>query len=444
MVNNPCSALIGDFGNILKPPIFKEAIMIKKIHLDNGVRLVYEHLPQVRSVSTGIWVAVGSRNETNDINGISHYIEHMLFKGTKKRSAKDIAYAIDSLGGQINAFTAKENTCYYTKTLDAHIQMSFDILSDMFFNSKFLKKDLETEKKVIFEEIKMYEDTPEEHVHDLLLEKVWEGDAIGMPILGTFASLGNIGRQDIVKYMKNNYTPERTVISVAGNFDEKELIALANRYFGSWKSTSENTPQNSVPVFNRNVFIKQKDTEQVHMCLSFDGIPQGEDYIYSLLVLNNVLGGGMSSRLFQKIREEKGLVYSIYSYPASYKNTGIFTIYAGMNPAYVDEVIENIQKEINDIINNGITNDEFNRSKEQLKGNYILGLESTSGRMSSIGKSELILGYVNTPDEILDKIDKVSLSSLADVVERVLNTPRRAACFIGSLMNNYDDDILNF
>lgn len=418
--------------------------MIKKLFLDNGVRLVYEHLPQVRSVSTGVWVGVGSRNETSDINGISHYIEHMLFKGTKKRTAKDIAYAIDGLGGQINAFTAKENTCYYTKTLDAHIQISFDLLSDMFFNSKFLKKDLETEKKVIFEEIKMYEDTPEEHVHDLVLEKVWEGDSIGMPILGTFASLSNIQRQDILKFIKNNYTPERTVISVAGNFNENELIVLADKYFGNWKSTSINTTQDSIPVFNRNVFIKQKDTEQVHMCLSFDGIPQGEDSIYSLLVLNNVLGGGMSSRLFQRIREEKGLVYSIYSYPASYKNTGIFTIYAGMNPEYVDEVIESIQKEIKDIINNGITPDEFNRSKEQLKGNYILGLESTSGRMSSIGKSELILGYVNTPDEILEKIENVSLTSLSEVIERVLNTQRRAACFIGSLQNNYNENILNF
>lgn len=418
--------------------------MIKKICLGNGVRLVYEYLPQVRSVSTGVWVAAGSRNETIEINGISHYIEHMLFKGTKRRTARDIAYIIDSLGGQINAFTAKENTCYYTKTLDAHIQVCFDVLSDMFFNSKFLKKDLQTEKKVIFEEIKMYEDTPEEHVHDLLLEKVWEGDSIGMPILGTFTSLNNISREDILEYIKNNYIPERTVISAAGNFDENELIHLANRYFGSWQSASEHKAPSTVPVFKRNVFIKQKETEQVHMCFCFDGIPQGDDDIYSLLVLNNVLGGGMSSRLFQRVREEKGLVYSIYSYPASYKNTGVFTVYAGMNPGCVDEVIENIQKEINDIINNGVKQDEFNRSKEQLKGNYILGLESTSGRMSSIGKSELMLGYVNTPDETLEKIDKVSLNSVAEIVERVLNTQKRAACFIGTITNNYDENILNF
>ncbi|MCX7921564.1 MAG: insulinase family protein [Clostridia bacterium] len=412
--------------------------MYKKTTLDNGVRIVCEKIPHVRSVSIGIWVGTGSRNESKLNNGISHFIEHMLFKGTQKRSAKEIAESIDNVGGQINAFTGKECTCYYTKTLDTHIDVAMDVLADMFFNSKFAQKDIDIERNVILEEIGMYEDSPEELVHDILSETVWEGNPLGYPILGAQDSLKGINKETIEEYISNNYTPDNTVISVAGNYDEDTLINLVSKYFSAWGIKERKKQGFGETEFKTDIKVKEKETEQVHMCLGFKGIEHGHDKLYSLLAVNNILGGGMSSRLFQKIREEKGLVYSIYSYPSAYKNAGLFTVYAGMNPEHLSEVITLVYSEISELVKNGITKDELLKSKEQLKGSYILGLESTSSRMNSIGKSELLLGRIYTPDQVLKKIDEIDHDSLADTIEKVFDVNKMSFSAVGNIKKGVD------
>jgi len=407
--------------------------MIRKFTLKNGVRVVCENIPYVRSVSTGIWVRTGSRNENPKNNGISHFVEHMLFKGTSTRTAAQIAECIDNIGGQINAFTGKECTCFYTKTLDEHIEIAVDVLGDMFFNSIFDKKDIALEKKVILEEISMYEDSPEELVHDLLSETVWADSSIGRPILGTKSSLRNINRQMILDYINERYTQTNTVISVVGNYDEDRFEALLEKYFGDWEPKNGKDQELQRVVFKPGTGIKEKDTEQVHICIGYEGIKTGDDDIYPLLAISNILGGGMSSRLYQKIREEKGLVYSIYSYPTTYTDTGLFTIYAGMKPENLKVVASLIEEEIGSLRKNGIRQAELERTKEQMKGNYILGLESTSSRMNSIGKSELLLGYIYTPDEILDKISSITMDDIDRMIVRIFGSDRKGLSVVGKI-----------
>ncbi len=412
--------------------------MYKKIILNNGLRLVYENIPYVRSVSVGIWVGTGSRNETLENNGISHFIEHMLFKGTKKRSAKHIAETIDAIGGQINAFTGKECTCYYAKTLDTHLDIAVDVLADMFFNSKFLSSDISTEKRVVIEEIGMYEDSPEELVHDIFSEMVWDGNSLGYPILGTDNCINKFNKKMIKEYMDQYYTPYNTVIAVAGNFNETELIECVKKYFEGWEYKGE-YKQNYLPAeFKTSQIIREKDTEQVHLCMGFQGIEHGNDDVYSLLAINNIFGGGMSSRLFQKIREKKGLVYSIYSYPSTYKDAGLFIIYAGMNPEHLQTVIDLTKAEIDILLKKGITQDELNKSKEQLKGNYILGLESTSSRMNSIGKSELLLGKIFTPEENLEKMDRINMDNIYKVIEDIFKSNNLSVSAVGNVKNGFN------
>jgi predicted Zn-dependent peptidase len=411
--------------------------MFKKVTLDNGLRIVIEKIPYVRSASLGIWVGTGSRFEYPKENGVSHFIEHMLFKGTKARSAAEIADSIDSIGGQINAFTGKECTCYYTKTLDTHLDTAVDVLSDMYFNSLMNKKDIDMERKVILEEIGMYEDSPEELVHDIFSETVWNGDPLGFPILGTKETLNKIDKDAIFSYMDRTYTAGNTVISVAGSFDEEELISLLKNKFGSMDGSKYSKTELSKVVFKDEVCVKQKDTEQVHMCLGFDAIEHGNDDMYTLLAINNIFGGGMSSRLFQKIREKKGLVYSIYSYPSSYKNTGLFTIYAGMNSEHLEEVIDLIHKEVDILCSKGITKEELEKSKEQLKGSYILGLESTSSIMNSIGKSELMLGYINTQEDILSKIDDINMEKVNQIIEQIFLNKKYGFTAVGNVDSSF-------
>ncbi|NLC68747.1 MAG: insulinase family protein [Clostridiaceae bacterium] len=412
--------------------------MINKHVLDNGLRIVYEKIPYLRSVSIGIWVGTGSRNENTTNNGISHFIEHMLFKGTRNRTAKDIAVCIDSIGGQLNAFTGKEYTCYYAKVLDTHIETAMDLLQDMFFNSVFNERDISVEKQVIIEEINMHEDTPEELVHEVLARVIWDGDPLGYTILGTRECLERIDKEMIKGYIHDNYTCSNTVISVAGNFDENELINVIGKHFGSWKSEQSQQSNYNKVDFRAACHARKKETEQVHMCMGFEGFEHGSDDIYPLLVINNILGGGISSRLFQNIREEKGLVYSIYSYPSSYKNTGLFAIYAGMNPGQLKEVVRLIAEEIENLVSKGIDEHELGKSKEQLKGNYMLGLESTNSRMNSIGKSEVLLGYVQTPEEILEKIEKVKMDDINRVLKLVFDLNKASIAAVGTVDKDTD------
>ncbi|NLU26229.1 MAG: insulinase family protein [Hungateiclostridium thermocellum] len=412
--------------------------MYKRIKLENGVRVVCEKIPYLRSVSIGIWVGTGSRNESQSNNGISHFIEHMLFKGTDNRSAREIADSIDSIGGQLNAFTGKECTCYYTKTLDSHADIALDVLSDMFFNSRFEEKDIEVEKKVILEEIGMHEDSPEELVHDILSETVWEDNSLGLPILGTRETLLNINKDKIKAYINERYLPQNTVIAVAGNFEEDRIIDVIKEKFGGWNASGKDSKTIEDAKFKVNSKIKVKDTEQIHICMGFEGVAHGSDELYPLLAVNNVLGGGMSSRMFQKIREEKGLVYSIYSYPSSYKNAGLFTIYAGMNAEHLEKVVELIIKEIKILLKEGLSKDELEKSKEQLKGSYILGLESTSSRMNSMGKSEVLMDRIYTPDEILKKIDAVNQESVERVIKQIFCLDKISFAIVGNIKKEID------
>lgn len=384
--------------------------MIKKYTCQNGVRIVLENIPTVRSVAIGIWIGTGSRDENEKNNGISHFLEHMYFKGTETRNAREIAEAFDSIGGQVNAFTSKEYTCYYAKVLDNHAPFALDILSDMFFNSIFDKEELKKEKNVVFEEIKMYEDTPDDIVHDLLGKAAYETHPLGFPILGTEATLDTFTSEELKQYVHDMYTPENVVISVAGNINES-FIKVIEDHFGHFeRGKKQNT--DAIPVFHSNRASRQKDTEQAHLCIGFEGLPIGHKNIYDLIVMNNIFGGSMSSRLFQEVREEKALAYSVFSYHSSFKDSGLVTIYGGTGANQMDELFETIQSTLAKLKTDGILAKELNNSKEQLKGNLMLSLESTSSRMSRNGKNELLLGKHRTLDDIVEDIDKVSIDSV--------------------------------
>ncbi|WP_425447489.1 M16 family metallopeptidase [Dethiothermospora halolimnae] len=407
--------------------------MYNKFILDNGLRVVSEYIPHVKSVSIGIWIETGSRQENIGNSGVSHFIEHMLFKGTDNRTAKKIAESIDNIGGQLNAFTSKECTCFYAKVLDNHLPIAVDVLADMLFNSRFSQEDIEKEKSVVIEEINMYDDSPEDQVHDLLSKTIFDSHPLALPILGDLKSVKGLTKEKILNYFTEKYIPENIVISMVGNFDVEESRKLLNDYFGHWQGNKKNQELESPPVLTQNLKFKDKETEQLHLCLGLEGISQGDEDLYSLLVLNNVFGGSMSSSLFQKVREDRGLVYSIFSYPSSYKDTGIFTIYAGLNPNQLLNVTELIIDDIHQIKNNYLTDDQLTKSKEQLKGNYILGLESTSSRMTSLGKSELLYGKIHSPKEIIDKIDKVNLADIKRVTNKVFDLDKLNVAYVGKV-----------
>jgi len=405
---------------------------ISQIKLDNGLRIVYEDIPFVRSVSFGIWVKNGSRHEDADTNGISHFIEHMLFKGTTKRDAKAIADAMDEIGGQVNAYTSKEYTCYYTRTLDSHFDVALDILGDMFFNSKFDDGDIKKECNVILEEISMYEDTPEDVVHDLLQSAIYKNSPLGFSILGTEKSISSFNHNIFKDYMKRRYTPANTVISVAGNLSECNAVQKIKEVFDKLESSdiSEESPTN---IYRPAFIKKEKDIEQVHLCVGFPGIASGTDDAYTMAIINTMLGGGMSSRLFQKIREERGLAYSVYSYHTGFMDTGLFAVYAALNPAQIADVMGLILEELRGICkSDGINQKQLNKTKEQLKSNYILSLESVASRMNSIGRNMLMHNRVVTADELIQKIDAVNLDGFYALCERIFKMDQMSLSVVGA------------
>lgn len=405
--------------------------MVEKHRLNNGVRVVIEKIPHVKSVSLGFWVGVGSNHENINNNGITHFIEHMLFKGTKNRTAKQIAESIDSIGGQLNAFTSKECTCYYAKVLDTHLPVAVDVLTDMLFHSTFSEAEIEKEKSVVLEEINMYEDSPEDLAHDLLAQTVFHNHSLGLPILGSHGTVNCFHREMLLDYVRDNYTADNIVISVAGNFDQEQLFQLLEEKFAGHFGIGAERQESNPPVFHRNVSVRYKDIEQLHLCIGLKGVPLGDKDLYPLLVMNNVFGGSMSSRLFQNIREDKGLAYSVFSYPSSYKQIGMMTIYAGINPNQLSEVTKLMNEEIQIIKEKGLTEEELYKSKEQLKGNYILGLESTSSRMTAIGKSELLLNQVYTQKEVLEKIDAVALEEVHQVIQKIFDLEHASVALVG-------------
>ncbi|WP_010630902.1 M16 family metallopeptidase [Sporolactobacillus vineae] len=395
--------------------------MVIKHVAGNGVRILLERIPYVRSVSLGIWVGTGSRYENTANNGISHFIEHMLFKGTKTRTAKQIAEAFDRIGGQVNAFTSKECTCYYAKVMDRDASYALNILADMFFHSRFDVADMDKEKKVIGEEIKMYEDTPDDLVHDLLSSASFAHHPLGYPILGTKRTLADFKPDDLRKHMHTHYTPDNIVVSVAGNISE-DFIAEIDALFAQY-TVPEGAERQPAPSFSPGKIARKKETEQAHICFGFEGVSSNNEEIIPLIVMNNALGGGMSSRLFQQVREERGLAYSIFSFHTAFKDSGLLTVYGGTAADKVGELGKTMIETIHTMVDEGLTDEELQSSKAQIKGSMIFGLESTNSRMSRNAKNELILGHDRSVDEMIRRIDAVTPEEVQKAAERIFNTP---------------------
>ncbi len=393
--------------------------MCQKHVLQNRVRIVAENISFAHSAVIGIWIKSGSRYEDDTNRGVSHFIEHLLFKGTSNRTAKQIAEELEALGGTLNAFTSKEYTCFYAKVLAAHLPRAIDLLSDMIFNSNFAEEDIKKERNVVLEEIKMYEDTPDEYIHDLFVSNVWEQHALGYPVLGTSNSIEGVDKKTIVKYYNEHYTPGNTVIAVAGNINYQIVFSQLEAVFGGWTSPQTVTGKLISPMVTRKDVFYPKDTEQVHFCVGTPSVAQDDERIYVMTVLNSAIGGGLSSRLFQTVREEKGLVYSIFSYNASYTGAGLFSVYAGTRSSTVIEVLNLILKELKKIQKDGISQEELNRIQTQVKGNILLSTENVSNRMSRLGKSEISFNRIVTGEEIIDRVFKVTLLDIHSLAKEL-------------------------
>ncbi|MDD2497074.1 MAG: pitrilysin family protein [Desulfitobacteriaceae bacterium] len=404
--------------------------MIYKDTLPNGIRVITEELPFVHSVSMGIWVGTGSRYENKTIHGVSHFLEHMLFKGTEKRNAKQIAESLETVGGQINAFTSKEFTCFYARVLSENFGLAADVLSDMFLHSLFREDETEKEKNVILEEIKMYEDTPDDLVHDVFARTIWQDNSLGQSIIGTAESVQSLTREQLLSYYRDTYTPQNIVIAVAGKIIRDQVIDTIGSFFDGFNG-GPNPFNILAPQVSGGTNYVSKDIEQVHLCLGNPGLSNQDTNIYALLILNSVLGGGVSSRLFQKVREEKGLTYSIYSYHSGYTDTGLFGIYAGTSPKSVNSVIAIILEQINDIIRHGVTDEELSRTKQQIKGSILLGLENVSSRMNRLGKSEISFGRIVTPEEVVESVMNVNNDLIIETAQQIFQTDKFSLAVIG-------------
>lgn len=405
--------------------------MVNIWNLNCGAKLVVEDIPYLKSAAMGVYIKVGSRNESADIAGASHFVEHMLFKGTEQRTARQIAEGFEGMGGQLNAFTAKEYTCVYARTLDEDIQDAMDIIFDMLFNSQFASRELDTEKEVVIEEINMYEDTPDELIHDIYAQKFWEGHPMGSPILGTLDSINGMSRESLYEYYKTNYVPDNMVISVAGNVDGNKIKEYIEEKLMQYKAEA--------PVFEKQVpqtndaFITlyPKEIEQVQICIGVPGIDYHNDERYTQTILNSILGGGMSSRLFQTLREQMGLAYSVYSSPASYSDTGLYSIYIGTGPSKVGKFCEALYEQLALIQKDGVSSEEISRTQKLMKSSIFLGLESVMNRMSRLGKSVLMYDKVVAPEQVIEKIYKVDGEMVKNYASKLLKSERFSMAAIG-------------
>ena len=405
--------------------------MYKYKTLKNGLTIVGEEIPYLKSVSLGVWINTGSRLESAKESGVSHFIEHMLFKGTKNRSAKDIARDIDSLGGEINAFTNKECTCYYVHLLDEHINKGIDVLSDMILNSSFNSDDIDKERFVILEELKMYEDSLDDLSYDLLVENVYPNDGLGRNILGNRDTIKNLSREDILNHYNKYYLPNNAIISICGNFKFNEVVKVIEDKFENWEPKDVDILVEEAK-FTPCFVAKNMDSEQVNIAISLKAIPEeSEKEAYALAVVNNVFGGSTSSRLFQNIREDKGLVYSIYSSQTLFRKCGELGIFASTSEEYLKEVYDLIIKEIKEIKENYITEEELEQSKKQLKGNYILSLESINAKMLSHGESMLLNNKIKDEDEIIEHINSVNMEQVKAIINKVFNIENLGVCIVG-------------
>jgi predicted Zn-dependent peptidase len=401
--------------------------VVKRTVLPSGLRIVTEAVPTVRSVSFGVWVGVGSRDESVRQAGASHYLEHLLFKGTRQRSALEISAAIDRLGGEINAFTAKEFTCFYARVLDADLPTAVDVVVDMVLGSTITGPDYESERGVILEEIAMHDDDPGDVVHDAFAQTVFGNTPLGRPILGTVDSIEGLSRDTVRRYYKRWYRPEHMVVAAAGNVDHAALVRLVKRAFSVAGSAAgvaaPATPARRVQpaaLAGGDAVVLSRATEQVNLVLGVPGVDRNDPRRFALGVLNNALGGGMSSRLFQEVREKRGLAYSVYSYHSQYSDAGLFGVYAGCLPKKVGDVLDLCRAELQRVCFRGITAEELDRGKGQLRGSLVLGLEDTGSRMTRIGKSELVYGEMLSLDDILSRIAAVTLDDVSAVASDLL------------------------
>ena len=416
---------------------------VSRTILPGGLRVVTEHLPAVHSVALGIWVGVGSRDEDHAHAGATHYLEHLLFKGTRRRTALELSAEMDAVGGEMNAFTAKEYTCYYARVLDRDLPLAVDVLSDMVTSSLITPKDVDAERNVVLEEIAMNDDDPTDTVHEAFAAQLFGDTTLGRPILGTAESINSITREQIAGHYRARYTPPSLVVAAAGSVQHDAVVAGVREAFGDAAATSA-TPDpprlsglgEALPGgAGRGVRLVSRGIEQANLVLGCEGLSRNDDRRFALGVLNAALGGGMSSRLFQEVREKRGLAYSVYSFTSQHAETGMWGVYVGCLPAKADEVLAICQEEIAKAVSGGLTDTELERGKGQLRGSIVLGLEDPSSRMSRLGKAELVYPRLEPVEEILASIEAVSHDDVRRVAAEILDLPKALA-----VVGPFDDD----
>jgi len=404
----------------------------RKIALDNGIRVLTERMSHVRSVAVGVWVETGSRYEAAERGGVSHLIEHLVFKGTATRSAEDIARTMDSVGGQMDAFTTKEHTCFYVQVLDEHLPLAVELLTDILLHPLFNDEELEREKSVVLQEIKMVEDTPDDVIHDLFAAQVWASHPLGRPILGTRELVSGFTRATVAEHFAEEYVPPRILIAVAGNATHDQVVHLFGRGFEGF-TRGARARNGQAPTIAPSVNIVQKTLEQVHLVMGFPGLPHAAPERYALFLLNDVIGGSMSSRLFQEVRERQGLVYSIHSGVQSFADTGTLYLYAATDAQNFSRVLKSTLKELRELKKTGVSDVELRRAKDHMKGSLMLSLESTSSRMNRLAKHELHHGTFLTLDAMLAAIDAVKREEVQALIDELLDEERLALTTLGPL-----------
>jgi predicted Zn-dependent peptidase len=404
--------------------------MIVRDTLDNGLRLLTETMPQVRSVSLGVWLTRGSRHEPTESSGIAHFVEHMLFKGTATRTAEDIAQAIDSIGGQLDAFTAKEYAAYYIKVLDEHLPLAVEILSDILLNPRLDAEDVEREKKVVLEEIKMVEDTPDDLVHEIFTQSFWDGHPLGRPILGTRETVEALTADRLRTYFANTYTADHLVVAAAGNVEPRRLRELVEPAFRPVRTHGLSVAE-AAPAVVPRIIVRTKELEQSHICLGTDAYAQNHDARYASYVLNTLVGGSMSSRLFQNIREKRGLAYSVFSSLAAYRDAGSFTVYPGCANDAVGQVVDLVVDELRTMRETPVPAAEMQRAKDHLKGSLMLSLENTASRMSHVARQEIYFDRQFTLDETLEGIEAVTTDGMQQVARELFDDASLAVTVLG-------------
>jgi len=399
---------------------------IERTEFSSGLRILSDRMPGVRSVTLGVWVGTGSRDEVPRVSGSSHFLEHLVFKGTPKRSALDIAEAFDAVGGDLNAFTTRETTCFYARVVDRDLPMAVEHLCDMLQNAVLRRADLESERQVILEEINMHEDTPDDLIHDFLHETLWPEHPLGRPVLGTARSIKGVSREQVRGFFKRHYRPANFVVAAAGNLRHEDLVKSIRRGMDTGRALPKRRSSGvaldprRVPKPSGRVGVKRRPTEQAHICIGTNGLARSDRDRFAFGLVNDVLGGGMSSRLFQEIRERRGLAYSVYSYHSMFAETGLFAIYAGTTPRNARKVVDLARKQMEDVASNGLRPEELQRAKGHMEGMLALSLEETSSRMSRVGKSEIAHGEILTVGEMLKRVDAVTAGDAKRAAERVL------------------------